>query len=67
MFCGKLKEFLSQNNIDFTDRNIAADETALTELEKLGYMTTPVTLIDGEVVVGFDVPKLRSLLRLGSP
>jgi glutaredoxin len=56
MFCGKVKEFLSQNNIEFTDRNIAADETALQALEKLGYMTTPVTLIDGEVVVGFDVP-----------
>ncbi len=67
MFCGKVKEFLSQNNIAFTDRNIAADEAALTELEKLGYMTTPVTVIDGEVVVGFDVPKLRSLLELGSP
>src|SRR5215470_16822792 len=62
MFCDKVKEFLSQNKIDFTDRNITADETALTELEKLGYMTTPVTLIDGEVVVGFDVPKLRKLL-----
>jgi glutaredoxin len=67
MFCGKVKEFLSQNKIEFTDRNVAADETALQELKKLGYMTTPVTLIDGEVVVGFDVPKLRSLLRLGSP
>ena len=67
MFCGKVKEFLSQNNIAFTDRNIAADETALTELEKLGLMTTPVTVIDGEVVVGFDVPKLRSLLQLSSP
>jgi len=66
MFCGKVKEFLSQNNIAFTDRNIAADETALTELERLGYMTTPVTVIDGEVVVGFDVPKLRSLLQLRS-
>jgi glutaredoxin len=65
MFCGKVKEFLSQNKIEFADRNIAADETALQELEKLGYMTTPVTLIDGEVVVGFDVPKLRSLLQLG--
>ena len=51
MFCGKLKEFLSQNKIEFTDRNIAADEAALAELEKLGYMTTPVTLVDGEVVV----------------
>jgi glutaredoxin len=64
MFCGKLKEFLSQNNIAFTDRNIAADETALHELEKLGYMTTPLTVVDGEVVVGFDAPKLRSLLQI---
>ena len=63
MFCAKVKEFLSQNKIEFTDRNIAADETALKKLEKLGYMTTPVTLIDGEVVVGFDAPKLRSLLQ----
>ncbi len=67
MFCGKVKEFLSQNKVDFTDRNIAADDAALKELEKLGYMTTPVTVIDGEVVVGFDVAKLRNLLQLSSP
>ena len=65
MFCGKVKEFLSQNRVDFTDRNIAADDAALKELEKIGYMTTPVTVIDGEVVIGFDVAKLRSLLQLG--
>lgn len=59
-----MKEFLSQNKVDFIDRNIAADDTALQELEKLGYMTTPVTTIDGEVVVGFDAPRLRSLLQL---
>ena len=63
MFCGKVKEFLSQKKIEFTDRNIAADESALAELEKLGYMTTPVTLIDGEVVVGFDRTRLENLLR----
>ncbi len=67
MFCGKVKEFLSQNKVDFTDRNIAADDAALKELEKLGYLTTPVTVIDGEVVVGFDVAKLRNLLQLSSP
>ena len=66
MFCGKVKEFLSQNNIEFTDRNIAADEAALKELEKVGYMTTPVTVIDGDVIVGFDVSKLRNLLQLDS-
>ncbi len=64
MFCGKVKEFLSQNNVQFVDRNIAADPTALSELEKLGYMTTPVTLVDGEAVVGFDVRKLSELLKL---
>ena len=64
MFCGKVKEFLSQNNIEFTDRNIAADEAAFKELERLGYMTTPVTVVDGQIVIGFDLPKLRTLLEL---
>ena len=63
MFCGKVKEFLSQNNIAFTDRNIAADDAALVELEKLGYMTTPVTVVDGQVVVGFDRDKLEKLVK----
>ena len=34
------------------------------ELLKLGYRATPVTLIDGEVVVGFDRGKLARLLGL---
>ncbi len=66
MFCGKVKVFLSQNKMEYVDRNIAADEAALNEPEKLGYMTTPVTVIDGEVVIGFDAQKLRSLLQLDS-
>jgi glutaredoxin 3 len=57
-----VKEFLSQNNIEYTDRNVAADESALAELEKLGYMTTPVTAVDGEVVIGFDRANLERLL-----
>ncbi len=64
MFCGKVKEFLSQNHIEYVDGNIAADQTALAELEKFGYMTTPVTVIDQDVVVGFDVTKLRALLQM---
>ena len=62
MFCAKVKQFLSQNKIEYTDRNIAADETALADLEKLGYMTTPVTVVDSEVVIGFDRAKLERLL-----
>jgi len=62
MFCAKVKEFLSQNKVEFVDRNIAADEGTFSELEKLGYMTTPVAVIEGQVVVGFDLPKLRATL-----
>src|SRR5258708_35909598 len=37
----------------------------LSELEKLGYMTAPVIVIDREVVVGFDRDKLQKLLKTG--
>jgi len=57
-----VKEFLSQRNVPFVERDIAEDETALAELEQLGVMTTPVTLIDDEVVVGFDRERLNVLL-----
>lgn len=32
------------------------------ELEELGYMTTPVTVIDGQIVVGFDPKRLDALV-----
>ena len=40
------------------------DEHALAELKALGYMTTPVIDIDGEVVVGFDRERLVELLGI---
>jgi len=46
----------------FTERNVSEDEKAMEELQKLGYYSTPVTFIDGEAVVGFDMEKLESLL-----
>lgn len=57
-----MKEFLSQRDVPFVERDVAQDETALAELEALGVMTTPVTLIDDEVVVGFDRERLNVLL-----
>jgi glutaredoxin len=64
MFCNRLKEFLRKQNVAFTDRDITSDDTALAELEKLGVMTTPVTVVDGETVVGYDVNRLKTLLGL---
>ena len=62
MFCDRVKEFLSQKGVDFSERDITVDGQAIAELDELGYMTTPVTVIDGEVVVGFDPERLDELL-----
>jgi glutaredoxin 3 len=57
-----VEEFLSQRGVSYTTRDVAADEDAMSDLETLGYLTTPVTVIDGEIVVGFDRTKLEALL-----
>ena len=62
MFCEKAKEFLSQQNVNFTERDVVNDAEALAELEELGIMTTPVIVIDDEVIVGFDRKRLQQLL-----
>ncbi len=46
------------------DKNIREDQEALQELVGLGYQSTPVTLIDGEAIVGFDQAKIEKLLGL---
>ena len=38
------------------------DPIAMQELVKIGVMTTPVTVIDGEVIVGFDRVRLEEEL-----
>jgi glutaredoxin 3 len=63
MFCDQAKEYLSQKGISFQEKNIAQDPSALTDLKRLGYMTTPVIVIDGSVIVGFDVEKIDQALQ----
>ena len=64
MFCRRVKEFLLKHNVAFTDRDITTDEAALAELEKLGVLTTPVTAVDGQTIVGYDLPRLTAALDL---
>jgi glutaredoxin len=63
MFCDQAKEYLSQKGIKFQERDIAQDPSTLAELKKLGYMTTPVIVIDGSVIVGFDADKIDQALQ----
>jgi len=58
-----VKEFLSQRGIDFEERDVSRDRAFAQELVKSsGQMWVPVTIINGQVVVGFDRAKLEEVL-----
>jgi glutaredoxin len=59
-----VEEFLTRHGIAFQARNVAEDPAAMDELMRLDVATTPVTVIDGEIIVGFDQKRLVVLLGL---
>ncbi len=64
-WCHKVKEWLKENKIEFADINVEDDEKAKNEMiEKSGQMGVPVIDIDGTVIVGFDVEKMKSALKM---
>ncbi len=64
-WCVTEKEFLKENNVEFEEINVAADEKAAQDMfDKSGQMGVPVTDIDGTIIVGFDKPKLKKALKL---
>ena len=65
-YCVQLKEFLKENNIEFEDIDVAADQKAAQEMiDKSGQMGVPVADIDGEIIIGFNKPKIIELLKIG--
>ena len=57
-----MKEFLHEKGITFTERDVTQDDAAFEDVMRLGFAATPVTLIDGEAVVGFNKARLEQLL-----
>ena len=62
--CHREVEFLSQKGVEFVEKNVRADQAAMKELIDQGFQSTPVTIIDGQSVVGFDQLKIMELLGL---
>lgn len=59
------EKFLSAKGIQFTTKDVLADESAREEMVRLsGQRGTPVIVIDEEVVIGFDRGKVKRLLGL---
>jgi glutaredoxin len=61
--CTQIERFLRDRGIPFTAKDIGADAEAMRAFLELGYLTTPVTLIDGTPVPGFQPKRLAQLLE----
>lgn len=57
-----MKEFLSQCNVDFTVRDLNLDSEARDEFVDRGFPLPPVTVINGQAVIGFDPEALLALI-----
>ncbi len=64
-YCHSAKEYFAENKIEYTDYNVAEDQTKAKEMvEKTGQMGVPVIMIDEKVIVGFNKPEVAKLLGL---
>jgi glutaredoxin-like YruB-family protein len=69
-YCRLAKEFLKENNIEFEEIDVMANQEAAEEMIKIsGQMGVPVIVITKEnktqeILVGFEENKLREILKI---
>jgi glutaredoxin-like YruB-family protein len=64
-WCVKVEDFLKQNGIAFEERNAQRNpEFAKEMVQKSGGAAVPVTDIDGVIILGFNMKKIKEALKL---
>ena len=64
-FCHMAKDYFKENNVAYTEYNVASDlEKRREMIEKSGQMGVPVLDIDGEIIIGFDKEKIKQSLGI---
>ena len=62
-FCHAAKEFFKEKGVVYTEFDVASNLEKRKEMvEKSGQMGVPVILIDNDMVIGFNKPKIVQLL-----
>ena len=63
VYCKAAKEFFSENNVEYDEKDVSKNEADLQEMvKKSGGMAVPVIDIDGKVLVGFNKDQVADLL-----
>lgn len=64
-FCAMAKDYFKANDIAYTNIDVAADAEKRKEMmDKSGQLGVPVIDIDGQIIIGFNKPKLAAALGL---
>lgn len=64
-FCHAAKEFFKEHNVAFTEKDVAGDMAARSEMiDKSHQMGVPVIDVGGTLIVGFDEGALRKELQI---
>ena len=65
-YCHQAKKYLSERGVKYTEHDVSRDKAAADEMVRLtGQMGVPVIVVDGKPIIGFDRPRLESLLAKG--
>jgi glutaredoxin-like YruB-family protein len=64
-WCNTLKGYLRKRHVLFTDIDVSRDERAAAEMiKRSGQQGVPQTMINGELIIGFDKQKIDRLLEI---
>lgn len=63
-YCKAAKEYMTEKQIAFKERDITKDPEARKDLMDKGYRGVPIIRVDGEDIIGFDRAKLDAALGL---
>lgn len=62
-YCQQVKAYLNRRGVPFVERDLSRDPQAATEMVGLtGQQGVPVTVIDGQAVLGANMPQIDQLL-----
>ncbi|KKU15514.1 NrdH-redoxin [Candidatus Jorgensenbacteria bacterium RIFCSPLOWO2_02_FULL_45_12] len=65
VYCKMAKSYFAEKKVAYEEKNVMFDAALQNEMvNKSGQLGVPVIDIDGTIVIGFDKPKIKSLLGL---
>lgn len=63
-YCTKIKEWLGENDYDYTEHNVAEDRDKAKEMiEETGQRGVPQTFVGNKTVIGFQPDKIEKAIE----